>query len=291
MTREVTLAATQMACSWEIDANLDRAEGLVRAAAAAGADVVLLQEFFETPYFCIDQDTRHLSLARPVDGHPTVERFRRLAAELGVVLPLSIVERAGHAVFDSVVMVDADGSQLGVYRKSHIPNAVGYQEKHYFAPGDTGFTVWRTKAGALGIGICWDQWFPETARCLALRGAEVLLFPTAIGADPPHPEEDSAGPWQRVQQGHAAANLMPLVASNRVGLETGDEVSIRFHGSSFIADHTGAIVAQASPDLEEVVTATFDLEKVRRYRDSWAMFRHRRPELYGPLLTLDGGEG
>jgi N-carbamoylputrescine amidase len=291
MAREVTLAATQMACSWEIAANLDRAEGLVRAAAAAGADVVLLQEFFETPYFCIDQDSRHMALARPVEGHPTVQRFRRLAGELGVVLPLSIVERAGHAVFDSVVMIDADGAQLGVYRKSHIPNAVGYQEKHYFAPGDTGFTVWRTKAGVLGVGICWDQWFPESARAFALRGAEVLLYPTAIGVDPPHPEHSSVGPWQRVQQGHAAANLVPLVASNRIGVETGDAVSVRFYGSSFIADQRGAIVAQASEDTEEVVTATFDLDEVRRYRDSWSMFRDRRPELYGPLLTLDGGEG
>jgi N-carbamoylputrescine amidase len=288
MAREVTLAATQMACSWEIAANLDRAEGLVRAAAAAGADVVLLQEFFETPYFCIDQDSRHMALARPVEGHPTVQRFRRLAGELGVVLPLSIVERAGHAVFDSVVMIDADGAQLGVYRKSHIPNAVGYQEKHYFAPGDTGFTVWRTKAGVLGVGICWDQWFPESARAFALRGAEVLLYPTAIGVDPPHPEHSSVGPWQRVQQGHAAANLVPLVASNRIGVETGDAVSVRFYGSSFIADQRGAIVAQASEDTEEVVTATFDLDEVRRYRDSWSMFRDRRPELYGPLLTLDG---
>ncbi len=289
MAREVTLAATQMACSWEIEANIDRAERLVRAAAAAGADVVLLQEFFETPYFCIDQDSRHMSLARPVEGHPTVARFSRLATELGVVLPLSIVERAGQAVFDTLVMVDADGSQLGVYRKSHIPDAVGYQEKHYFAPGDTGFVVWETIAGRLGVGICWDQWFPETARCLALRGAEVLLFPTAIGVDPPHPEEISVGPWQRVQQGHAAANLMPLVASNRIGVERGDDVSIRFYGSSFIADHRGEIVAQASQDQEEVVTATFDLDAVQRYRDSWSMFRDRRPELYGPLLTLDGG--
>ncbi len=288
MAREVTLAAAQMACTWDLEANLERAEGLVRAAAAAGADVVLLQEFFETPYFCIDQVARHLALARPVEGHPTVARFSRLAAELGVVLPLSIVERAGQAVFDSVVMVDADGAQLGVYRKSHIPDAVGYQEKHYFAPGDTGFTVWPTKAGRLGVGVCWDQWFPETARCLALRGAEVLLFPTAIGSDPPHPEEDSVGPWQRVQQGHAAANLMPLVASNRIGVENGDDVSIRFHGTSFIADHAGAVVAQASRDREEVVTATFDLDEVRRYRDSWSLFRDRRPELYESLLTLDG---
>ena len=290
MAREVTLAATQMACSWEIEVNLDRAEGLVRAAAAAGAGVVLLQEFFETPYFCIDQDSRHMALARPVEGHPTVERFRRLAAELGVVLPLSIVERAGHAVFDSVVMVDADGARLGVYRKSHIPDAVGYQEKHYFAPGDTGFKIWRTKAGVLGVGICWDQWFPESARAFALRGAEVLLYPTAIGVDPPHPEHSSVGAWRRVQQGHAAANLMPLVASNRIGVETGDAVSVRFYGSSFIADQRGAIVAQASEDTQEVVTATFDLDEVRRYRDSWSMFRDRRPELYGPLLTLDGGE-
>jgi len=288
MARSVTFAATQMACSWELEENLDRAEGLVREAAALGAQVVLLQELSETPYFCIDQDARHFDLARPVPLHPTVERFRRLAGELGVVLPVSVFERAGQVFFNALVMIDADGEVLGLYRKTHIPDAVGYQEKYYFTPGDTGFKVWHTRFGVLGVGICWDQWFPEAARCMALMGAEALLFPTAIGSDPPAPESDSRDPWQRVQQGHAAANLMPLVASNRVGMEEGASAGMRFYGSSFVADHTGAIVAQASRDRQEVVTATFDLDEVRRYREMWSMFRDRRPEMYRRLQTLDG---
>jgi len=288
MTRTVTFAATQMSCSWELGENLDRAEGLVREAASLGAQVVLLQELFETPYFCIDQDARHFDLARPIEGHPTVERFQRLAAELGVVLPVSVFERAGQAFFNALVMIDADGATLGVYRKTHIPDAVGYQEKFYFAPGDTGFKVWRTRVGVLGAGICWDQWFPESARSMALMGAEALLFPTAIGSDPPSPQADSSDPWQRVQQGQAAANLMPLVASNRIGIEEGASASMRFYGSSFVADQTGAVVAQASRDRQEVVIATFDLDEVRRYRERWSMFRDRRPEMYQRLQTLDG---
>ena len=290
MSRTVTFAATQMACSWELAENLDRAERLVREAASCGAQVVLLQELFETPYFCIDQDARHFDLARPIEGHPTVERFQRLAAELGVVLPVSVFERAGQAFFNALVMIDADGEVLGLYRKTHIPDAIGYQEKYYFTPGDTGFRVWRTRFGVLGVGICWDQWFPESARSMALMGAEALLFPTAIGSDPPSPDSDSRGPWQRVQQGQAAANLMPLVASNRIGVEEGASTGMRFYGSSFVADYTGAIVAQASPDRQEVVTATFDLDEVRRYRQRWAMFRDRRPEMYRRLQTLDGAE-
>jgi len=288
VSRTVTFAATQMACSWELGENLDRAEGLVREAASLGAQVVLLQELFETPYFCIDEDARHFDLARSTEGHPTIERFQRLAAELGVVLPVSVFERAGQAFFNALVMIDADGAALGVYRKTHIPEAVGYQEKFYFSPGDTGFKVWHTRFGALGVGICWDQWFPETARSMALMGAEALLFPTAIGSDPPAPDTDSRDPWQRVQQGHAAANLMPLVASNRIGVEEGASSSMRFYGSSFVADHTGAIVAQASRDRQEIVTATFDLDEVRSYREHWSMFRDRRPEMYGRLQTLDG---
>ena len=222
MSRTVTFAATQMTCNWELEENLDRAEGLVREAAALGAQVVLVQELFATPYFCIDQDPRHFDLAQPIDAHPVVERFGRLAAELEVVLPLSVFERGRQAFFNSLVMIDADGDALGVYRKTHIPDAPGYQEKYYFSPGDTGFKVWRTRYGVLGAGICWDQWFPESGRSMALMGAEALLFPTAIGSDPPVPEADSRDAWQRVQQGQAAANLVPLVASNRIGLEEGD---------------------------------------------------------------------
>ena len=290
MSRTVTFAATQMACSWELGENLDRAVGLVREAAALGAQVVLLQELFETPYFCIDEDARHFDLARPIEGHPTVQRFQHLAAELGVVLPVSVFERAGQVFFNALVMIDAGGAVLGVYRKTHIPEAIGYQEKFFFSPGDTGFKVWHTRFGALGVGICWDQWFPEAARCMALMGAEALLFPTAIGSDPPSPDSDSRDPWQRVQQGHAAANLMPLMASNRIGVEEGASASMRFYGSSFVADQTGAIVAQASRDRQEIVTATFDLDEVRRYRERWSMFRDRRPEMYRRLQTLDGAQ-
>ena len=288
MARPVTFAATQMACSWALDDNLERAEGLVREAAGRGADVVLLQELFATPYFCIGEDARHFDLALPLDGHPTVERFRRLAADLGVVLPVSFFERAGQVFFNAVAMIDADGTVLGVYRKSHIPDAVAYEEKYYFSPGDTGFKVWHTRCGVLGVGICWDQWFPEAARCMALMGAEALLFPTAIGSDPP-PAADSRDAWRRVQQGQAAANLVPLVAANRIGVEEAASVSTRFYGSSFIADQTGELVAEASRDRQEVVTATIDLDESRCYRERWAMFRDRRPELYGRLLTLDGG--
>jgi N-carbamoylputrescine amidase len=284
----VTLAATQMACTWERAGNLDRAEGLVRQAASLGSQVVLLQELFETPYFCIEQEAEHFGLADPIAGHPTVERFGRLAAELGVVLPLSVFERAAQAFFNAVVVIDADGSVLGVYRKTHIPQAPAYQEKYYFSPGDTGPRVWRTRFGALGVGICWDQWFPESARCMALLGAEVLLYPTAIGSDPPTTDARSRDAWLRVQQGHAAANFMPLVAANRIGTESGGDATIRFYGSSFICDHCGAVLAMASEDTEEVVTATVDLDEVRRYRERWGVFRDRRPDVYGPLLTVGG---
>ena len=205
-----------------------------------------------------------------------------------MVLPVSFFERANNAFFNSVAVVDADGSVLGIYRKTHIPQAPAYEEKYYFSPGDTGPRVWQTRFGVLGIGICWDQWFPESARCMALMGAEALLYPTAIGSDPPTSDPRSLGAWQRVQQGHAAANFMPLVASNRIGTESGEGASMRFYGSSFIADHTGAVVAQASEDAEEVVTATVDLDEVRAYRERWSVFRDRRPDVYGTLLTLDG---
>lgn len=286
--RKVTLAATQMACTWEIQANLDKAEALVRQAAADGAHVVLLQELFETPYFCIDQDSRHVALARPVEGNPLIERFVRLAAELEVVLPVSFFEQAGNAYFNSVAVIDADGSMLGVYRKSHVPGFKGYQEKHYFSPGDTGFRVWSTRVGKLGIGICWDQWFPEAARCMVLMGAEVLLYPTAIGSDPDAPQDDSRDWWQRVQQGHAVANGVPLVASNRIGVETGDEHTLTFYGSSFIADHTGAKLVEAGREEQTVITATVDLDAARAHRDRWCFYRDRRPDLYGVLLTYDG---
>ena len=292
-SRPVTLAATQFACSWDAQANLATAERLVREAAERGAQVILLQELFETPYFCIEQDTRHLALATSLAENAAVRRFAPIARELEVVLPVSFFERAGKVFYNSIAIIDADGAVLGVYRKSHIPNGPGYQEKNYFAPGDTGFKVWNTRYARLGVGICWDQWFPESARCMALMGAEVLLYPTAIGSEPPPAlPVNSRDHWQRTQQGHAAANVMPLVASNRYGVERSlqdpDGLWIRFHGSSFIADPTGAIVAEAREEGDAVLTATFDLGEIEQLRDNWFVFRDRRPDLYGAITTLDG---
>ncbi len=286
--KSVTVAAVQMACGSDSGTNLDRAERLVRAAAAQGAEVVLLQELFATPYFCKDQDAARFALAHPLDGHPVVERFRAVAAELGVVLPLSVFERANNAHFNSLAVVDADGSVVGAYRKSHIPDGPGYQEKFYFNPGDTGFQVFPTRFARLGCAVCWDQWFPEAARVMALKGAEVLLYPTAIGSEPQDPLLDSRGHWTRVMQGHAGANLVPLVAANRIGREQGAGCTITFYGSSFIAGPTGEIVARAGCDAEAVLTATFDLDRIAAMRTAWGVFRDRRPDLYAPLLSFDG---
>ncbi|HEY1726513.1 MAG TPA: N-carbamoylputrescine amidase [Steroidobacteraceae bacterium] len=286
--RRVTVAATQFACGWDLPANLAHAEQLVRAAHARGAQVILLQELFATPYFCIEQDARYLQLAESADDSALLRRFGALAAELQVVLPISFFERAGNVYFNSLAMFDADGRRLGIYRKSHIPNGPGYQEKFYFAPGDTGFRVWDTRYGRLGAAICWDQWFPEAARIMALQGAELLLYPTAIGSEPPPaPPVDSRLHWQRTQQGHAAANLMPLIASNRIGTEYARQdpqgLQLRFYGSSFIADASGALVAEAGQQEEAVITACFELEQLRQARDNWFVFRDRRPDLYAPL--------
>lgn len=283
---KITVAATQMACGTDRAANLAQAEALVREAAGRGANIVLIQELFETPYFCKDHLAEHFQLATPVAGNPALRRLREVAAELGVVLPVSLFERAGNAYFNTLAMVDADGALLGTYRKAHIPESPGYHEKFYFSPGDTGFRVWATRFGKLGAGVCWDQWFPECARVMALLGAELLLYPTAIGSEPQDPGLDSRGHWQRTMQGHAAANVMPLVASNRIGTERGERCSITFYGHSFIADHTGAVVAQADGESRAVVTADFDLDAVHRYRQAWGVFRDRRPDLYGPLLEL-----
>jgi len=285
---QVTVAATQMPCTWDREANLAGAESLVREAAGQGARIVLLQELFETPYFCKDQTPAHFALAHPVAGHPVLARMAALAKELQVVLPISFFERANNAYYNSLAMIDADGQSLGVYRKSHIPDGPGYQEKFYFNPGDTGFRVFPTRHGAIGAGICWDQWFPEAARAMALMGAEILLYPTAIGGEPQDPRLDSREHWQRVMQGHAAANMVPLVASNRIGREEGESCEITFYGSSFIADQTGAKVAEAPRDQRAVVTATFDLDAIRAARAAWGLFRDRRPDLYGPLMTSDG---
>jgi N-carbamoylputrescine amidase len=289
----VTVAATQFACDWDVAGNMAKAERAVREAASRGAQIILLPELFETPYFCIEQDVRHLSLAAPTEENVAVRHFSGIARELGVVLPISFFERAGHAFFNSVAVIDADGAILGVYRKSHIPNGPGYQEKNYFSPGDTGFKVWNTRHARIGVGICWDQWFPESARAMALMGAELFFYPTAIGTEPPPAlPVNSRDHWQRTQQGHAAANLTPLIASNRYGLERAlqnpDSVYINFYGSSFIADSMGAKVAEASDDTDAILTTTFDLEELAQLRNNWFVFRDRRPDLYGPLLSLTG---
>jgi len=272
----------------DIDHNVSTAERLVREAALQGAQVILIPELFEGVYFCKDQNAADLLRALPIAENKTVAYFQRVASELNVVLPISVYERAGNALFNSVVIIDADGQQLGIYRKSHIPDGPGYSEKFYFSPGDTGFRVWKTHHATIGVGICWDQWFPEAARAMALQGAEVLLYPTAIGSEPPDPTWDSSGHWHRVMQGHAAANLMPVVAANRFGNERSAHTEITFYGSSFVCDHTGAIVAGASRDTEEVLVAQFDRTALAATRLSWGLFRDRRPDLYGSLLSLDG---
>ena len=286
--RKITFAATQMACSPDKDHNIANAERLVRQAAADGANIILLQELFETPYFCQDEDQAFFALAEPISRNAALAHFAPIARELGVVLPISLYERAGQNYFNSLVVLDADGSEIGLYRKTHIPDAPGYSEKFYFSPGDTGFQVFDTAFARIGVGICWDQWFPETSRALALLGAEALLFPTAIGTEPTSPEWDSAGHWQRTMQGQAGANIMPLIASNRIGTESGRNTSMTFYGSSFIADDTGSKIAEADRDTETVITASFDLDEIARRRAYWGIFRDRRPEMYAPLLTLDG---
>jgi len=288
---EVTVAATQMTCSWVLDANLATAERLVRAAAEKGAQVILIQELFETPYFCIEQHYEHQNLARERDDSAVIKLFSSLAKELDVVLPASWFERSGTAFFNSVAMIDAGGAVLGTYRKSHIPNAIGYQEKQYFSPGDTGFKVWPTKFGTIGVGICWDQWFPEAARCMALAGAELLLYPTAIGSEPGNPTLSSTRHWQNAMRGHAAANIVPVIASNRIGTEKArhtEGLEMDFYGASFIADHTGELVAEANGTDEAVLVHTFDLDAVRAHRETWGVYRDRRPDLYGAIGTLDG---
>jgi len=287
--REVVVAASQMACSWDVDANLAKAEALVRKAADSGANIVLIQELFATPYFCKDQLEKYFELAEPVDDSRVIRHMSRLAKELGVVLPVSFFERANNVYYNALVVVDADGEVVSHYRKSHIPDGPGYQEKYYFSPGDTGFVVSKTSFGTIGVGICWDQWFPETARSLVLQGAEMLFYPTAIGSEPVTGLM-SREHWQRTMQGHAAANMVPVIASNRIGKEEGETCSLEFYGSSFIADHTGAMVEEAGMDEERLLLHTFDLNALAAERTGWGLFRDRRPELYGPVLSLSGND-
>jgi N-carbamoylputrescine amidase len=284
----LVVAAVQMACSPDPEQNIAKAEDFVRVAAARGARLVLLQELFETLYFCQVEKPEFYTIAVSLEESRAVRHFAALARELGVVLPISFYERCNQAHYNSVAVVDADGSVLGVYRKTHIPDGPGYEEKYYFNPGDSGFRVWDTRVGRIGIGICWDQWFPETARCLALMGAEILLYPTAIGSEPIDPDYDSRDHWQLCMRGHAAANMMPVVAANRVGTEHIDGSHLTFYGSSFITDHTGCLLVEADRTGEGVITATLDLDAMRSARRSWGVFRDRRPSQYGVMLTSDG---
>ncbi|MDR1776091.1 MAG: N-carbamoylputrescine amidase [Actinomycetes bacterium] len=286
--RKVTVAATQMRSRGGGDANRDAAEALVRAAAEQGAQIILLQELFENNYFCQKQKPEYYALADTVEENQAIQRFSAIAAELGVVLPISFYEMRNRAHYNSLAVIDADGTLCGVYRKSHIPDGAGYSEKYYFSPGDTGFQVFDTAYGRIGCAVCWDQWFPEAARIMALRGAELLLYPTAIGDEPLNPALDSRDHWQTVMRGHAAANLVPVVASNRTGTEVEDDWQITFYGSSFIADEHGAVVAVADRESECVLTATFDLDAIDATRNAWGVFRDRRPDLYRELLSLDG---
>ena len=286
--RRVKVAATQMACTGDITKNIAQAEKMVRDASRRGANVILLQELFETPYFCQTEDAAYYALATELENNRAVSRFRDVARELGVVLPISFYEKRNHARYNSVAVIDADGEILGVYRKSHIPDGPGYEEKFYFSPGDTGFKVWNTRFGKIGVGICWDQWFPETARCMALMGAELLFFPTAIGSEPMDASVDSKDHWQTCMMGHAAANLLPVIASNRIGIETEVGSSIIFYGSSFITGPQGNMLREADRETETVLVQEFDLDLMERQRTEWGVFRDRRPELYKAILTLDG---
>lgn len=286
--RKVVVAATQMSCSEEIEKNIEKADKLVREAAAKGANIILLQELFETPYFCQKEKPEYYEYATELASNKAVAHFTKLAAELKVVLPISFYEKSNYARYNSLAMVDADGKMLGVYRKSHIPDGPGYEEKYYFNPGDTGFQVFQTKYGKVGAGICWDQWFPEAARCMVLKGAEILFYPTAIGSEPENGGIDSKDHWQRCMIGHSACNLVPVVASNRIGTEKSEDSEITFYGSSFITGGTGEVIAEADRRSEEILTAEFDLDELERARIEWGIFRDRRPDLYSTILTFDG---
>lgn len=282
--REIKVAATQMECTWNRRETLERADWLVRKAADSGANIILLQELFETPYFCQLQKFEYMKLATTVEENPAIRHFKQVAEELQVVLPISFFERAGNTAFNSIALIDADGTILGIYRKSHIPDGLPYAEKFYFTPGDTGFEVWKTRYGTIGVGICWDQWFPEAARAMALLGAEMLLYPTAIGSEPTL-GKDSSIHWRNTMAGHAAANMMPVIASNRIGIESDENSKMTFYGSSFIADQHGEIAVQADRYTAGVITEEFDLDALADERREWGIFRDRRPELYQILMT------
>lgn len=291
--RNVTVAAVQMKCSTHVEENIAKADALVREAAEKGAQIILLPELFERQYFCQERRYEYYEFAKEVNENDAVKHFSALAKELSVVIPVSFYEKDVNRLFNTVAVIDADGSNLGIYRKTHIPDDHYYQEKFYFVPGDTGFQVFDTAYGKIGVGICWDQWFPESARCMALMGAEILFYPTAIGSEPIL-DCDSMPHWRRCMQGHAAANIMPLIAANRIGTETvqpsednqQQSSSLTFYGSSFIADETGALVEQADRENEGVLTHSFDLDAIREMRHSWGVFRDRRPEMYGAMRSF-----
>lgn len=286
--RKVTVAATQMSCSDRVLENIKNAEKLIREAATKGAQIILIQELFENLYFCQKQVEEYFKLARTVEDNDAINHFKKLAKELNVVLPISFFEKKNNAYYNSIVVIDADGEILGTYRKTHIPDGPGYNEKFYFTPGDSGFEVYKTRYGTIGIGICWDQWFPETARCLALMGAEIIFYPTAIGSEPSKPDYDSKDHWQRVMQGHSAANIVPVVASNRVGTENIGDSQITFYGSSFITNQFGEKLVEANRTEITTLTATFDLDEISEMRSFWGLFRDRRPNMYKAILTKDG---
>ncbi len=277
------VAAVQMQMSEDKNTNISKAEALVREAAEAGAKIILLPELFEGLYFCKDMDKQYFSWAQSREGHPLLQRFSQLAKELEVVILVSYFEKSENEYFNSLVVMDTDGSILDNYRKTHIPDGPGYEEKFYFKPGDTGFKVWDTAYGRIGAGICWDQWFPETARSLALMGAELIFYPTAIGSEP-EIGVDSKDHWQRVQMGHAAANTTPVIAANRIGVEDGESCSLTFYGSSFMTDMTGEKISEASRDKEEIIYASYDLQKNAELKAYWGLFKDRRPECYGTII-------
>ncbi|WNS41892.1 N-carbamoylputrescine amidase [Paenibacillus sp. MMS20-IR301] len=286
--RLVKVAATQMSCSGDIDENIRKAEMLVREAAAQGAQIILLQELFETPYFCQKEKSDYYAYATELEQNKAVNHFKAIAKELEVVLPISFYEKKNYARYNSLAVIDADGTVLGKYRKSHIPDGPGYEEKFYFNPGDTGFKVWNTRYAKIGVGICWDQWYPEAARVMSLMGAEILFYPTAIGSEPQDGSIDSKDHWQTCMLGHAAANLIPVVASNRIGEELDEDSSINFYGSSFIAGPQGNKVAEAGRDEQTVLVSEFDLDALEVGRIEWGIFRDRRPELYRLIASYDG---
>ena len=282
-TRTISVAALQTSYGEDMDANIKKTADLVREAASRGAQVILPSELFQGPYFCVSQEEKWFGTAYAWREHPAVIAMAEVAKDLGVAIPVSIFEREGPHYFNAMVMLDADGSPLGVYRKSHIPDGPGYQEKYYFRPGDTGFKVWSTRFGRVGVGICWDQWYPETARAMMLMGAEVLMYPTAIGSEPHDKDLDTAKPWQRAMQGHAVSNVVPVVGANRIGHEQVTEVGQSFYGHSFIADHRGELVESFGADEDGVLVHSFDLDYLDRHRAAWGFFRDRRTDLYGAL--------